>query len=80
MAYFGSSAAMNRLLKALNAPPMTTGITIEFSAQELATVTITKLLTAEEIEELSEFFETENLEAEPTGTTTYSLVPKGECN
>lgn len=80
MAHFGSSAAMNRLLKALNIPPMTTGVTIDFPAQQLATVTITKLLTEEELEGLSEFFETENLESVPTGTTTYSLVPKGEAN
>lgn len=68
--------AMVRLSKALNLPSMTISMTLSFAAGELATITIQRLLTKEEVEALAEWYEVEDLTMVPTETTYYNLVSK----
>lgn len=80
MAYFNSiNPAMTRLLQALGVGSDCTDLALSFRAGELSQMTVTRFLTVEEVEALSDYFETEDLQAMPTGTTTYSLIPKSEA-
>ena len=69
----GSAAA--RLIDALRLHGPVTDTTIRLPAQELATITITRHLTEEEVDALSEWYVTEGIER-VTGTTTYNLVQR----
>jgi hypothetical protein len=65
--------ALHRLAKALNLPGNVTDVTIRLPATGLAEMTIKRILTAEEIDALSEWYVTENVEAIQLGETTYTL-------
>ena len=69
-------ATLQRLSAALKLPPMTTDVVISIPAGGLAQMTVTRLLDQEELDALAEWYVTENLEALPTGETTYSLEPR----
>jgi hypothetical protein len=62
-----------RLAQALNLPGNVTDVTIRLPATGLAEMTIKRILTAEEIDALSEWYVTENIEAFQLGETTYTL-------
>lgn len=68
--------AWNRLANALNLPPAVCSLRLSFDAGELAKMTVERLLSAEEIEALAEWYETEGLTQLPAGETTYNLVKK----
>jgi hypothetical protein len=72
MAMFDLSV-LHRLAKALNLPSNVTDLTIRLPAAGLAEMTIERILTAEEIDALSEWYVTENIEAFQLGETTYTL-------
>jgi hypothetical protein len=74
-----SPGALAILAKVLNLPPLTTEASLYLSAQEIPTLTVTRLLTEKEINDLADAYVTEGIEAFPTGTTTYSLVPRSEA-
>lgn len=65
-----------RLLEALDLPPHTISLSLEFRPGQLAQMTVRRVLTTEEIEALAEWYETEGLTTLQTGETTYSLVNK----
>ena len=63
----GSSTELQGFLKVLNLgdTPCLTNITIDIPAASLATVTITKLLTQDELDAITEWYVTENLNLIP---------------
>jgi hypothetical protein len=66
-------SGLQRLAQALNLPSNVTDVTIRLPAAGLAEMTIERILTAEEIDALSEWYVTENIEAFQLGETTYTL-------
>jgi hypothetical protein len=66
-------SGLQRLAQALNLPSNVTDVTIRLLAGGLAEMTIERILTAEEIDALSEWYVTENIEAIQLGETTYTL-------
>ncbi len=74
--YAAPGSAAERLINALGLHGRVADATIRLPAGEFATMTITKLLTTEEVEALSEWCITEGIELCPTGTTTYNLEPR----
>ena len=74
MACYNGNPAMARLAQLLGIPGHATDVTIQFPANDLATMTVTKLLTQEEFDALSQWYVTEGIERCVTGTTTYNLV------
>lgn len=70
------SAAMARLVEALNLPPHTISMSLEFKGDALARMTVERILTTEEIEALAEWYETEGLTTLQTAETTYSLIKR----
>ena len=73
-AWPGSAAA--RLIKALDLYRHITDVTIRLPAGEVPRMTITKLLSNEELDALSDWYVTEGLNRFPTGETTYALEPR----
>lgn len=69
-------AALSRLVEALDLPPHTISMNLVFRADSLATMTVERILTTEEIEALAEWYETEGVSAFQTGETTYSLLKR----
>jgi hypothetical protein len=67
------SHAFARLLQALRVGPETHDMTLYFPAGEKPEMTITRILTEEEIEAVADFFETEDLEPVQYGETNYIL-------
>jgi hypothetical protein len=67
---------IQRLLDRFNLPSNITDLTIRLEAGALATMTVTRFVPPDELEALSEWYVTENLETFPTGTTTYTLTPR----
>lgn len=65
-----------RLLEALDLPPHTISLSLEFRSGQLAQMTVRRVLTTEEIEALAEWYETEGLTTLQTGKTTYSMVKR----
>ena len=76
MACYNGDPAMARLAQLLGIPGHATDVTIRFPAGDLATITITRHLTTQEVDALSEWYVTEGIERCPTGTTTYNLVQR----
>lgn len=70
--YMGNPA-IARLAQLLGIPGHATDATIRLPAKQPATITITRHLTEEEVDALSEWYVTEGIERCPTGTTTYNL-------
>lgn len=68
-----SRQAVNRLAQRLQLPDTTTHVQISLAADRLAQITITRLLSEAEIEELGTWYVVEGLERVPTGTTTFDL-------
>lgn len=64
------------LCRALNLPWGVTHITIDVGTHQLATMTITKILSAAEIDALSKWYQTESLDHIPCSETTYSFLPR----
>jgi hypothetical protein len=75
MACYNGDPAMARLAQLLGIPGHATDVTIRFPAGDLATMTVTKLLTTQEVDALSEWYVTEGIER-VAGTTTYNLVQR----
>lgn len=75
-ALMSGSNASAKLVRALKLPWGVTDLTINLPADGLAKLTITKVLTADEIEAIAEWYETENLECFPQGEMTYLLARK----
>lgn len=74
---FNQIEVQKRLLKALGLDGQyITEIQISLKAQQVAEITVTRILTKEELDNLSEQFETENLDFHPTGETTYNLISR----
>ena len=73
---FTPVAALARLSAALQLPPMTTDLTIRLSAHDMPEMTITRLLSEDEIDALADWYVTEGLDRFPTGETTYTLEPR----
>lgn len=71
-------SAMARLCEALNVPANTLSLQLQFEPSCLATMTVERILTTEEIEALADWYETEGLTAIPASKTTYNLVRKEE--
>lgn len=69
----GYWAAMGRLVELLQLPPTTTELTLNFPADCLARCTVTWLLSPEEIDQISTWYELEDPDRIPEGTTTYTL-------
>jgi hypothetical protein len=69
-------SALARLSAALQLPPMTTDLTISIPAGGPAEMTITRLLSEEELDALSDWYVTEGLDRFPTCETTYTLEPR----
>lgn len=69
-------SATARLLTALNIPPHTVSLTLEFRGDQLAQMTVERILTTEEIEALADWYETEGISPIQTAQTTYSLVKR----
>lgn len=67
---------MARLVEALNLPPHTISLQMEFRPHAMASMTVERILTTEEIEALAEWYETEGVSAFQTAETTYSLVKR----
>jgi hypothetical protein len=70
--YMGNPA-IARLAQLLGIPGHATDATIRLPAKQPATITITRHLTEEEVDALSEWYVTEGIQKCPTGTTTYNL-------
>lgn len=68
--------AMARLLEALELPPHTISLRLEFRPHAMASMTVERILTTEEIEALAEWYETEGVSAFQTAETTYSLLKR----
>ena len=64
---------MGRLARRLQLPELTTDVQISLTADAPASITITRLLTEHEIDEISTWYVVEGLELIPSGTTTYNL-------
>jgi hypothetical protein len=73
---FTPVAALARLSAALQLPPMTTDVAIRLSAHDLPEMTITRLLSEEELDALAEWYVTEGIERFQHGETTYTLEPR----
>ena len=67
---------LTRLLEALNLPPHTLSLTLDFNADQLPRMTVERILTTEEIEALADWYETEGISPIQTAQTTYSLVKR----
>jgi|GEM_PF-2629232 hypothetical protein len=67
---------MARLIEALDLPPNTISMSLEFRPHALACMTVERILTTEEIEALAEWYETEGLTTLQSAETTYSLVKR----
>lgn len=67
---------MARLLEVLDLPPHTVNLRLEFRPHALASMTVERILTTEEIEALAEWYETEGVSAFQTAETTYSLLKR----
>lgn len=65
--------AQARLVQRLQLPDTTTDVVINLKADQLAKITITRLLTPAEIDEISTWYVVEKLDRVPSGETTYSL-------
>jgi len=78
MAFDASLAhkAVNRLATRLQLPDATTEVQIRFSADQLAQITLTRLLTAAEIDEIGMWYVVEGIDLHPVGETTYNLEPR----
>ena len=70
----GSAPA--RFIRMLDLPRHVTDITIRMPAGEVPKMTITKLLSNEELDALTDWYVTEGLNRFPTGETTYTLEPR----
>jgi hypothetical protein len=66
------SPAFVRLLEALKVGPGTHEMTLFFSAED-PEMTVTRILTEEEVEAVADFFESEDLEPVQYGETNYIL-------
>ena len=66
--------ALQRLVEALQLPPLTTEVTINFSAHDVATMAVQQLLTQEQIDGLAEWYVTEGIDRFQYGHTTYTLA------
>jgi hypothetical protein len=73
-AWPGSAAA--RFVRMLDLPGHITDITIRLPAGEVPRMTITRMLSNEELDALSDWYVTEGLNRFPTGETTYTLEPR----
>lgn len=71
-----STGTSARLCRALRLPWGVTDLMISLPAGGLAKLTITKVLTADEVEAIAEWYETEGLDRFPQGQTTYLLARK----
>lgn len=67
---------MARLLEALDLPPHTISMRLEFRPHAMTSMTVERILTTEEIEALAEWYETEGIATLQTAETTYSLVKR----
>lgn len=73
----GSDKSVRRLATVLGVDSGTcTGMTMDFPAGGLCRLIVQRILTADEIKALSEWFVTEGISPIQTGTTTYSLQPR----
>lgn len=72
-----TNAAVQRLARRLQLPDNTTEVVLRLKAGELATMTITRLLTPQEAEEIGAWYGVENLQRQPQETTTSTLEPAG---
>jgi len=72
MACYNGDPAMARLFNLLGLPDNVIDVAIRFPTGDLATMTVTKLLTTQEVDALSEWYVTEGIER-VAGTTTYNL-------
>jgi hypothetical protein len=62
-----------RLLKVLQIGPNTHDMSLHFPAGEYPEMTVTRILTEEEVEAVADFFESEDLEPVQYGETNYIL-------
>jgi hypothetical protein len=74
--YNTTRQAVNRLVQRLQLPEHVTDLQINFSAEAAPTMTVTRLLTPQEVDELSTWYVVERLEGQPRGEMTYDLVPR----
>lgn len=70
-----TTTAVNRLARRLQLPDTTTEVVLRLKAGELATITITRLLTPQEAEEIGAWYGVENMQRQPQETTTATLKP-----
>lgn len=68
--------AVALLVQRLQLPEQTTDVVIQLQADMAPRITITRLLTPEELEQLSAWYVVEGLERIPSGETTYDLEPR----
>jgi len=71
---------MAKLIEALQLPSMVTDMTLRFPADGMATMEVTRLLSPDEVQALSEWFLTEGISPIQTGTTTYSLERREQAD
>lgn len=65
--------AVNRLVQRLQLPEDVTDLQFHFSADDLPRITVTRLLTPAEIDEIATWYVVEGIDRVPQGTTTYDL-------
>jgi hypothetical protein len=68
--------ATNRLAQRLQLPDGTTDVQIRLHPERLPEITITRLLTPAEIEEIGIWYVVEGLDRHPAGRTAYNLEPR----
>jgi len=74
--YAWPSSPTARLIKLLDLPRNITDITIFMPAGEVSRMTITRLLSNEELDALSDWYVTEGIDRIQRGETTYTLQPR----
>jgi hypothetical protein len=67
---------IKRFAKALGLPEWTTNVIINIPAGNIATMTIEKIMTQDELDAVSDWYVTENLGRAPCSETTYMLTPR----
>jgi len=71
-----TTQAVQRLAQRLQLPETTTKVQFTFQAGLVPTITITRLLTPHEIEELTTWYVVEGLSQRPQKEVTYGLEPR----
>lgn len=77
---YSSGESVGRLLKTMNMPPLVTNLAIRIDAGHPVSIEVTRFLTEEEIDAISEWYETEGIDCIPVGTTEYNLTRKSNDN